>query len=194
MADRAYWLDVAERAAKTAAQALAGVLSGSTLVYIDWQAAAVIVGTAVLGSLLTSLASLPVGDSSSASMLAPTRPRMLLTRDSLAELQAAQARPTAAVVAKLDEILRHVKPVEVRVKDVRVKKVDPVDQGRAARRPDSVAGVYPGSAGIRYDPAPSSWWSRPDPTAVAALGRHAAVDAQTGEDDDTTPYDREIAR
>lgn len=194
MADKTYWLDVAERALKTACQAAAGVLAGSTLVDMDWPGALAIVGTAVLGSLLTSLASLPVGEVGSASALHVPRvshDQVIDTIERAAE--AVQARTTSGVTAKLDEILRHVKPVEVRITDVRVKKIG--EEGGAQSRPPRrtrqalVEGVYPGSQGMRDDPAPGGWF-RPGPDAVAALGRHAAVDAQTGEDDDTTPTPR----
>lgn len=56
---KAFWLDLAERATKTAAQAAIGFLGvGSGVLGIDWKAAAVGVLTAVGVSILTSLASL----------------------------------------------------------------------------------------------------------------------------------------
>ncbi len=144
MAARAYWLDVFERAAKTAAQAAAGVLAGSTIVDMDWRGALAIVGTAVLGSLLTSLASLPVGEVGSASALHVPRVSHDQVIDTIERAaRSVQAQTTAGVVAKLDEILGHVQPT--------------ITIG-----------------------------SREKPLTADQLGRHAAVDAMTGEDD-TTP-------
>ena len=68
-ARREFWLDLSERAAKTAAQAAAGVLAGTTVLAIDWKQAALIVGTAVLASLLTSLGSAQIGDADTASVI-----------------------------------------------------------------------------------------------------------------------------
>lgn len=112
MADKTYWLDVAERMIKTGCQALAGVLAGSTLVDMDWRGALAIVGTAVLGSLLTSLASLPVGEAGSASALHVPR----VSHDQVIDVieraaRTVQTQTTAGVTAKLDEILKQVKPV-----------------------------------------------------------------------------------
>ena len=68
-ARREFWLDLSERAAKTAAQSAAGVLAGTTVLAIDWKQAALIVGTAVLASLLTSLGSAQIGDADTASVI-----------------------------------------------------------------------------------------------------------------------------
>ena len=55
-----FWLDTAERAAKTAAQSAIGVfVAGQTVLTIDWAQSGAIVGTAVLVSVLTSIASRP---------------------------------------------------------------------------------------------------------------------------------------
>ena len=71
---RAFWVDLAERALKTGAQAAAGVLVGADVLAMDWQQAAAIVGTAVAASILMSLGSMPIGDHESASLVrrAPT--------------------------------------------------------------------------------------------------------------------------
>lgn len=66
-----FWKDAAERAAKSAAQALviylgAGVFS---IWGTDWKAAGGIAGSAALLSVLTSLLSSKVGDSTSASLV-----------------------------------------------------------------------------------------------------------------------------
>lgn len=68
-ARREFWYDLAERAGKTAAQAAAGVLAGTTVLAIDWRQAALIVGTAVLASVLTSLGSAQIGDVDTASVI-----------------------------------------------------------------------------------------------------------------------------
>lgn len=55
---RAFWEGTAERAIKTFAQALLGVLMGgaSGLLDVDWVAALSVAGLATVGSVLTSLA------------------------------------------------------------------------------------------------------------------------------------------
>lgn len=54
---RTFWAGVAERAIKTAAQTLLASLAvGQAITAIDWQAALAITGTAVVASVLTSLA------------------------------------------------------------------------------------------------------------------------------------------
>lgn len=169
MADKTYWLDVAERMIKTGCQALAGVLAGSTLVDMDWRGALAIVGTAVLGSLLTSLASLPVGEAGSASALHVPR----VSHDQVIDVieraaRTVQTQTTAGVTAKLDEILKQVKPVTYHLGQVADGGV--ADASEVAGREKKLA--------------------RARMTGSLVLGRHAAVDAQTGEDDDTTPTER----
>ena len=55
---REFWAGTAERAIKTFAQALLGVLTGgaSGLLDVDWVAALSVAGLATLGSVLTSVA------------------------------------------------------------------------------------------------------------------------------------------
>lgn len=76
-ARREFWLDLAERAAKTAAQAAAGVLAGTTVLAIDWRQALLIVGTAVAASVLTSLGSAQIGDVGTASAIRVPAPVQL---------------------------------------------------------------------------------------------------------------------
>lgn len=59
MFTKSFWLDAAERAAKTFAQALLSVfiVSGVTVLNADWGTALATAGTAVLVSFLTSLIS-----------------------------------------------------------------------------------------------------------------------------------------
>jgi hypothetical protein len=68
-----YWRDVAERALKTAAQTAAGLLIVGDgvlgLLNVDWLGGLSVVGSAALLSVLTSLASSQVGNSSSAAAL-----------------------------------------------------------------------------------------------------------------------------
>lgn len=59
MLTKAYWLDLLERAVKTAAQALVAFLGvGTGLLDVDWRAALIATGVAAGMSVLTSLASL----------------------------------------------------------------------------------------------------------------------------------------
>lgn len=59
MFTKTFWLDAAERAVKTFAQALLSIfiVSGVTVLNADWATALATAGTAVLVSLLTSLVS-----------------------------------------------------------------------------------------------------------------------------------------
>lgn len=59
-----FWTSAAERAVKTFAQALAAILStgGIGLLDVDWRTGASVAGMAALLSVLTSVASLPVGE------------------------------------------------------------------------------------------------------------------------------------
>jgi hypothetical protein len=72
----AFWKDAAERAVKTFAQSLLALLTvGATITSIDWVSALEISATATVLSLLTSVVSLPIGNSGTASLVkAPTTP------------------------------------------------------------------------------------------------------------------------
>ncbi len=61
--------DLAERAIKTAAQAAVGVLAGTTLGALDWGQAGMIVATATVASVLSSVASAGVGAKGSPSLI-----------------------------------------------------------------------------------------------------------------------------
>lgn len=62
LTDRAFWIAVAERAVKTFAEALVALfVAGITILNIDWVQALSVAGTAALVSVLTSIASVPVG-------------------------------------------------------------------------------------------------------------------------------------
>ena len=70
LASKTFWLDLAERATKTAAQALLAVfVAGVTIMSVDWVDALAITGTAALVSVLTSIASAGVGSKDSASLV-----------------------------------------------------------------------------------------------------------------------------
>ncbi|MCW2904214.1 MAG: putative lactococcus lactis phage r1t holin [Streptosporangiaceae bacterium] len=88
MFSAAYWAQAIERALKSAAQALLivwGATQVNALSVTNWTTALNVVISAALVSLLTSLASLPFGPSSSPSLvvpapLAPVRPVRAATR------------------------------------------------------------------------------------------------------------------
>lgn len=156
MTDKVYWIDVAERAAKTAAQAAAGVLAGSTVLDMDWRGALAIVGTAVLGSLLTSLASLPVGEAGSASAVHVPKVSHDQVIDTIERAaRSVQSQTVAGINEQLIELLKSVNQT--------------ASQTRSGNSHSQRIGKLP----IGWNPQPA-----------------AAVDAQTGEDDDTTPTDR----
>lgn len=69
---RSYFVQLAERAVKTAAQTLAALLAASSFSWVstDWQAIAGTVATATALSVLTSLGSLKFGPSDSPSVVA----------------------------------------------------------------------------------------------------------------------------
>ena len=71
MRTRLFWTEAAERAAKSAAQALLGLwpLDGFNLLDVDARLAGGIAAGAAVLSVLTSLASTAVGDSSSPAAL-----------------------------------------------------------------------------------------------------------------------------
>ncbi|MGV0438853.1 holin [Corynebacterium mastitidis] len=73
MRTRSFWTDAAERAVKTLAQALIAVLAVGTPIYeIAWAEALGIAATAAVISVLTSVASVGVGESGTAAAV-PTR-------------------------------------------------------------------------------------------------------------------------
>lgn len=68
MLSKFFWADAVERAIKTAAQSAVGVfVADTTILSLDWEVAGGIVGTAALVSLLTSIASKPLGTPGTAS-------------------------------------------------------------------------------------------------------------------------------
>lgn len=70
MLSKTFFYDLAERAIKTAAQALLAVfVAGVTIMSVDWVDALAITGTAALVSVLTSIASAGVGSRDSASLV-----------------------------------------------------------------------------------------------------------------------------
>ena len=66
-----FWKDAAERAIKTSAQVAAALLSadGMGLLDADWAATGSVVGMSFVLSILTSVASAPVGAKESGSLL-----------------------------------------------------------------------------------------------------------------------------
>lgn len=71
LATKKFWLHTAERALKTAAQTAAGLMSanGMGILDVDWPALASVAGLAFLYSVLTSVASVPIGDDSTPSVV-----------------------------------------------------------------------------------------------------------------------------
>lgn len=70
MLTKAFILDAVERAAKTFAQSLLALVTvGAAVTTIDWGTALEISATATVISLLTSVVSLPLGDSGTASLV-----------------------------------------------------------------------------------------------------------------------------
>lgn len=66
----AFWKDVAERAVRAFAVALLGVFTANeTVATIHWQAVLTVAATALVGSVLLSLASVPVSGARTASLL-----------------------------------------------------------------------------------------------------------------------------
>ena len=81
-----FWKDTAERAIKTAVQVTIPLVTAACLDKIDWQAAGLTIASAVLLSLLTSLASSRVGSPADASMVTtqePTPPTTLAPKGGL---------------------------------------------------------------------------------------------------------------
>jgi hypothetical protein len=67
-----FWKSAAERAVKSFAQALAACLAAGTgFEGVNWEVALSVSGMTALLSVLTSVASLPVGDHASPSLVAP---------------------------------------------------------------------------------------------------------------------------
>ena len=72
MRSKQFWQDTAERAIKTAAQAILAVfVAGVTIMSVDWVDTLAIGATAALVSVLTSIASAGVRNPQSASLVAP---------------------------------------------------------------------------------------------------------------------------
>lgn len=88
MRTKTFWLDVLERAVRTAAQSALGFLGvGTGLLDVDWKAAALAVAVATATSLVMSILSVGVGDPGSPSVVGSV---------------AAGAGPV--IISKLDEI------------------------------------------------------------------------------------------
>lgn len=70
-----FWKATAERAVKSFAQALAAVLAGGTTLWeVSWAEALAVAGMTALLSVLTSVASVPVGSHSSPSLVEQPQP------------------------------------------------------------------------------------------------------------------------
>ena len=67
-----FWRDTAERAVKTAAQSLGGALAGYAATGFSWTGALIAGGVAAALSVLTSLASEPIGTKGTASLVSET--------------------------------------------------------------------------------------------------------------------------
>ena len=77
-----FWLDTTERAVKTLAQSLLGVIAAQNVNtsvgrVVDFEASAWIIGIAVLSSVLTSIISTTIGERGTASLLDPAPPDTL---------------------------------------------------------------------------------------------------------------------
>ena len=72
---RSFWVDVAERAVRTFAQALIPILAadGADLLHLDWPTSLGGAGTAAALSVLTSIASAGIGDAGTASLVSTGR-------------------------------------------------------------------------------------------------------------------------
>lgn len=69
-----FWRSAIERAVKTAAQSLllaVGAAQGADLFHLDWANAAAAIAAGFVLSILTSIASLPFGQSGTPSLIAP---------------------------------------------------------------------------------------------------------------------------
>ena len=71
MLSKSFWIDAAERAVKTAAQTAVAMLGTGLvgIVDVDWQNVASVSAVAAVVSLLTSIASNPVGDRGTAAVV-----------------------------------------------------------------------------------------------------------------------------
>ena len=76
MRTRRFWVDAAERAIRTFAQALIGAITAGLVVTdaAQWKAAGIAAAVAALVSLLTSVAASGVGDQSTPSLLPEAAP------------------------------------------------------------------------------------------------------------------------
>ncbi len=72
-----FWRDALERAVKTGAQTLAALLvTGTTILSLNWTEALAVTGTAVLASVLTSIVSSGIGErGTAAALMLPGRHR-----------------------------------------------------------------------------------------------------------------------
>lgn len=67
-----FWIDAADRAIRTFAQALLATITvGDAVYHVDWAAGLGIAATAAIASLLTSVATSKVGDAGTAAIVAP---------------------------------------------------------------------------------------------------------------------------
>lgn len=72
MWSKIFWIDAADRALRTFAQALLATITvGDAIYHVDWTAGLGIAATAAIASLLTSVATSKVGDASTAAIVAP---------------------------------------------------------------------------------------------------------------------------
>ena len=71
MLSKSFWIDAAERAVKTAAQTAVAMLGTGLvgIIDVDWQNVASVSAVAAVVSLLTSIASNPVGDRGTAAVV-----------------------------------------------------------------------------------------------------------------------------
>lgn len=71
MLSKSFWIDAAERAVKTAAQTAVAMLGTGMvgIIDVDWQNVASVSAVAAVVSLLTSIASNPVGDRGTAAVV-----------------------------------------------------------------------------------------------------------------------------
>lgn len=80
-----YFLDIIDRAARTAAQSVIGVfVAGATVMTVDWAATGAIVGTATLVSVLTSISAYGIKGNDNASMVRGIRNTETPVEDAMA--------------------------------------------------------------------------------------------------------------
>lgn len=67
-----FWIDAADRALRTFAQALLATITvGDAIYHVDWTAGLGIAATAAIASLLTSVATSKVGETGTAAIITP---------------------------------------------------------------------------------------------------------------------------